>query len=123
MSRHSGSGKFNSSMRKTFTHRRSFVARNPRDCGRCETALTCWGAPVPVESGFVSRHRSAVRRRTSLFSQGEWFKALYVVVSGCLKLQEVSPDGAERIVAFRVAGEMVGLEGWSRGQHPHSAIA
>jgi CRP/FNR family transcriptional regulator len=58
-----------------------------------------------------------------LFGQGDSFEAPLVVTSGCVAVTEVLTDGAERIVSFRVPGEIVGLESWNRSSHRHGARA
>jgi len=58
-----------------------------------------------------------------LFREGTPFQAPFIVTSGCLELILTMPDGRERVVAFRVPGEMVGLESWNRDVHRYSARA
>lgn len=58
-----------------------------------------------------------------LFQQGERFGAVHIVVSGCMKLWETDETGDERIVAVRLPGELVGMEGWARGRYPYGAEA
>ena len=58
-----------------------------------------------------------------LFRQGERFSAAHIVVSGYLKLYETDEGGSGRIVALRLPGELVGMEGWARGNYPHGAEA
>lgn len=55
--------------------------------------------------------------------QGEPFRDLYVVVEGCLKLCESQPDGTDRIVGFRVPGEVIGFEALTLGWYPYRAEA
>ncbi|HEX6994940.1 MAG TPA: Crp/Fnr family transcriptional regulator [Gammaproteobacteria bacterium] len=67
--------------------------------------------------------RVALARGERLFRQGDAFDGVYIVASGCMKLRETSADGGERIVALCTPGEIVGLEGWAYGRHPHAALA
>lgn len=67
--------------------------------------------------------RVTLARGERLFRQGDAFDGVYIVASGCVKLRETSADGAERIVALCTPGEIVGLEGWASGRHPHAAFA
>lgn len=66
-------------------------------------------------------HRSVLEAGEILFRQGELFSAIHLVVSGCLKLRETNAEGRERIVALRAAGEILGVEAWALGIHPHTA--
>lgn len=94
-----------------------------RDCAVCSTSLHCWDERPSRGSGLTVDKSLLLERGATLFLQGERFDGIYIVVSGCLKLRELRPDGTERIVAFRTPGELLGLEGWVNGRHPHSAIA
>jgi CRP/FNR family transcriptional regulator len=71
--------------------------------------------------GFAVRHQAPLDRHAVLFRQGDRFEAVYLIVSGCILLRESDADGHERIVAARLPGELVGLEGWARSRHPYSA--
>lgn len=74
-------------------------------------------------AGFLVRRVRLLETDEELFQQGSPFEAPYVVTSGCMALVELLPDGRERILAFRVPGEMVGLESWNCGVHEYSARA
>lgn len=93
------------------------------DCADCPGARRCWDEPLPSRSEVIVRRQNALDKGAKLFTQGEPFASIYVMVSGCLSLRETMPDGTERIVGFRVPGEIVGLEGWTRGQYPYTAEA
>lgn len=69
--------------------------------------------------------RREVRRESGdlVFDQGEGFSAIYLVTGGCVKLCESREDGLDRVLGFRVAGEVVGLEGLVRGNHGYRAEA
>ncbi len=55
--------------------------------------------------------------------QGEPFAAPFLVTSGCLAITELLTDGSERIAAFRLPGEVVGLESWNLSAHRYGAQA
>lgn len=99
------------------------VSHGDFDCADCPHAGSCWGDPPRPGAGIVVTRRVALEPGEPLFRQGDAFDAVYVVASGCLKLRETSANGGERIVAIRTPGEVVGLEGWAQGRHPHAAIA
>lgn len=69
--------------------------------------------------------RREVRREPGelVFDQGDEFAAVYLVTSGCVKLCESREDGLDRVLGFRVAGEVLGLEGLVRGRHGYRAEA
>ncbi len=50
-------------------------------------------------------------------------RTVFVVVSGCLTLNETLADGTRRTAGFRLPGELVGLESWARGGNPYEIRA
>ena len=93
------------------------------DCADCPSVRRCWGEKLPQGFGLHVQRQPRLERGTTLFAQGERFEAACIVVAGCLTLRETMPDGTERIAGFRLPGELVGLEGWSRGVHSFTATA
>jgi len=80
----------------------------------------CWSEPVPFHLDFRVR-RQSLQRGSLLARQGDPFDAIYLLVDGCMSLREVSVDGAERIVAFRTPGELIGIEGLKSGRYAYTA--
>lgn len=74
-------------------------------------------------AGFTVRRLRPLESGEVLFREGSAFDAPYLVTSGCLSVTELLPDGVERIVAFRVRGEVLGLESWNRRTHRYAAQA
>jgi CRP/FNR family transcriptional regulator len=93
------------------------------DCADCLASRRCWSTPLSSGSGVIVKRQDSLRTGASLLTQGEPFSAVYLLVSGCLYLRETLPDGAERIVGFRVPGELVGVEGWVSGRYNYTAVA
>jgi CRP-like cAMP-binding protein len=93
------------------------------DCGDCSSSRRCWSGAATPGGGFFVRRVRLLETDAELFQQGSPFEAPYIVTSGCMALVELLPDGRERILAFRVPGEMVGLESWNRGIHEYGARA
>ncbi len=93
------------------------------DCADCLASRRCWDEPLTPGSDVIVRRQDALDKGASLLRQGEPFDAVYLLVRGCLCLRETMPEGAERIVGFRVPGELVGLEGWVRGRYTYTAEA
>jgi CRP/FNR family transcriptional regulator len=93
------------------------------DCGDCSSSRRCWNGAATPGAGFFVRRVRLLETDAELFQQGSPFEAPYIVTSGCMALVELLPDGRERVLAFRVPGEMVGLECWNRGIHEYGARA
>lgn len=93
------------------------------ECASCPTARRCWGESLPPGCGFLVQRQPPIERGVALMVQGERFDAVYLVVAGCLTLRETMPNGLERVVGFRVPGELVGLEGWTHGVYPCTVTA
>lgn len=93
------------------------------DCADCLAARRCWDAPLEECSGIYARREDLLPKGAVLLRQGEPFGAVHIVVRGCLCLRETMLDGAERIVGYRVRGELVGIEGWARGHCTYTAEA
>ena len=73
--------------------------------------------------GFLVRRVKPLQAGEVFFRQGAPFEAPFLVTSGCLAITELLADGSERITAFRVPGEMVGLESWNLRTHRYGALA
>ena len=58
-----------------------------------------------------------------LYRDGEKATAIYAVRSGCVKTVTESANGDEQIVGFHLAGELLGLDGFSEGVHTCNALA
>lgn len=110
-------------MDRSKSSRSACTERFVADCSECSTALRCWGGTVPPEAGFRIRSCVAGNKGEVLFSQGEIFAAVYLVRSGCLKLAASRIDGSDQVIGFRVAGEIIGLEGLASGRYPHRVEA
>jgi CRP/FNR family transcriptional regulator len=93
------------------------------DCGTCASSRRCWPEGAMPNAGFTVRRRRPLEPGEILFREGEDFDAPYLVTCGCLGVTELLADGEERIVAFRVRGEIVGLESWNLGVRRFGAWA
>lgn len=74
-------------------------------------------------AGFTVRRLRPLEAGEVLFREGEDFDAPYLVTSGCLSVTELLGDGTERIVAFRVRGEILGMESWNQSTRRFGARA
>jgi len=83
-------------------------------------------SPAPVEImplQLPACSRRSVRRGEALCSAGESFRMLYVVRCGTLKSFLMSHHGLVQVTGFRIAGDIVGLDGISTGAYQTDAIA
>jgi CRP/FNR family transcriptional regulator len=93
------------------------------DCGDCRASDVCWQERVSPGTGIVARRVKPLAGGERLVDQGARFEAPFVVTGGCVAVTELLDDGGERIVAFRVPGELVGVESWHGDAHRYSAQA
>jgi CRP/FNR family transcriptional regulator len=93
------------------------------DCADCLAARRCWGEALAARSDVIVRRKASLPTEARLLTQGEPFGGVYLLVMGCLCLRETLPDGTERVLGFRVPGELVGLEGWVQGRYTYTAEA
>lgn len=84
--------------------------REDVDCAACPATERCWQQRVPMAAGFMVRRVRPLEPGEVLVRAGAPFRAPFIVTSGCLGVIELLADGTERIVAFRLPGEIVGLE-------------
>jgi CRP/FNR family transcriptional regulator len=96
---------------------------NEVDCGECAARGRCWPGESIAGAGFLVRRARRVPAGEPVFEQGSPFDAPCIVTDGCIALIEILRDGDERIVAFRVPGEIVGLESLNRKTHRYGARA
>lgn len=64
-----------------------------------------------------------LRAGASLWRQGAPFTSLYIVRSGAVKVRETDAGGAQRVLQFAFAGDLIGLESLASGQHHNDATA
>lgn len=95
----------------------------PVDCADCRSSGRCWDNAALTHSDIQVQRHDLLAKGTLLLKQGEPFSGAYIVARGCLCLRETLTDGTERVVGFRVPGDIVGLEGWTPGRYPYTAEA
>lgn len=84
-------------------------------CGHCPLHA------AGVSCADVVRRR--VKKRHTLFHQGDSFGAVYAVCSGTLKSAVATADGSERVIGFPVPGDLLGLEGTAHGSYATTTTA
>jgi len=96
-------------------------------CSSCNLRELCM--PVGLEPGDLQRlddlvaTRRKVRRRETLFRNGERFTSLYAIRTGVFKTRVASEDGRDQVTGFQMAGEIIGLDGIVNNQHTCDAVA
>jgi CRP/FNR family transcriptional regulator, anaerobic regulatory protein len=85
--------------------------------------MRCWREPVGPGTGYMVRRMHPMDAGEVLIQEGAPFAGPYVVTSGCLGVTRLLDDGTESIVAFRVPGEIIGLESCEQGVHRYGAQA
>lgn len=93
------------------------------DCAGCSAGTRCWSEPVAAGTGFLVQRVRPLEAGETLVAEGAPFNGPYVVTSGCVQITQLLENGAERIVAFCVPGEIVGLESCNLRVHRFGAQA
>jgi len=65
--------------------------------------------------------RQTLNRNTWLFNEGDPFKAIYAIKSGCIKTYRLTSNGKEQVCGFYLPGEIIGLDAIETGAHTCSA--
>ena len=96
-------------------------------CSNCNLRELCM--PVGLAPGELQRiddlvaTRRKVKRRETLFRNGEPFTSLYAIRTGFFKTLVATDDGREQVTGFQMAGEIIGLDGIVNDQHTCDAVA
>ena len=104
------------------------AASSRPNCLMCPAASTCvihdLSRDTVVEwNSLVQAHVSLSSSGKALFEAGDAMSALYVVRAGCVKTVTVDDEGNERVRAFHLPGDLVGLDALHAARYPASAIA
>jgi CRP/FNR family transcriptional regulator len=83
------------------------------------------GLPISADPRFAAVMFPTRRVKVGefLYRAGDVFDALYVVRSGCFKTLCVDATGAEQLLAFPMAGDVLGLDGLDQERHSCDAVA
>lgn len=96
-------------------------------CSTCSLRELC----IPLTINQVDLHkldtlvnlRKIVKKGEYLFQQNDEFKSLYAVQNGFFKVSVVNEIGHEKVLGFNMAGELLGLDGFSNNTHQSYAVA
>lgn len=96
------------------------------DCDDCKLSPIC--SPVSVGThrydfiGKMVNRRHYFKRGEMIFQQGQQARLIYAIAAGSLKLV-VNVKGSERVIDFRIPGELVDICSLNDGIHAYSAQA
>ena len=96
-------------------------------CSNCNLRELCM--PVGLQPADLKRideivaTRRKVKRRETLFHNGERFTSLYAIRTGVFKTRITSEDGRDQVTGFQMAGEIIGLDGIVNDHHTCDAVA
>jgi len=98
-----------------------------RSCASCALHELCLPAGIYGEDlkqlDTAIRDKRALERGSTLYRDGDAFKALYVVRSGSLKTYVQNEAGDLQILAFHLPGEILGFDALASNQHVSQAEA
>jgi CRP/FNR family transcriptional regulator len=113
------------------TCRKETAAMTPQTikvaCSNCNLRELCM--PVGLNPEELARiddlvaTRRKVKRRETLFRNGERFTSLYAIRTGVFKTRVASEDGRDQVTGFQMAGEIIGLDGIVNDHHTCDAVA
>lgn len=96
-------------------------------CTSCSMNKMC--LPTGLDESDTSRldkiivRRRRVDRGENLFAMEAPFRSLYAIRFGHFKTFRINPNGAQQVVGFHMAGEVLGLDGIGTERHHSCAVA
>ena len=96
-------------------------------CSSCSLRELCM--PAGLEPDELKRidelvsTRRKVKRRETLFRNGEPFTSLYAIRTGFFKTRVAAEDGRDQVTGFQMAGELLGFDGIGSERHTCDAVA
>ena len=76
-----------------------------------------------TEPGPVGGRQIRLKRGDVLFRKGDGFKTVYALSRGSIKLAIPKESDEEQVMGFRIAGELVGVNGMGAGENLSDAVA
>ncbi|TAM86797.1 MAG: cyclic nucleotide-binding domain-containing protein [Candidimonas sp.] len=100
-------------------------AAAPGDCDICLLSHVCHSVPDAgsLPTAATLRARRIVHQGDAIYRTGDTLRNLYWLRSGSVKIRATNPFGLEQIIAFPVAGTILGLDAIEAGTHTSDAIA
>ncbi len=97
------------------------------NCAVCASRRLCWaGSHEGGEDGWYGGLEFAkrkIKRGETLFRMGTRFDNLYAIRSGFFKTTVLLEDGRDQVTAFKMQGELLGLDGIGEDQYMSDAVA
>lgn len=96
-------------------------------CGNCRLGSIC--LPLALESDDIVKLDEIVQRgrplqkNEHLYRESDDFNAVYAVRAGTVKAYKITGDGQEQVTGFYFPGEILGMDGISKGKYASSAKA
>jgi len=95
----------------------------PFDPGMVTLSVTRGGISLEELRKYVPTVQKKLTAGQYLYRAGQPFQALYLVHAGFLKTSLVAADGREQITAFRMRGDLIGVESIGTPTHACDAVA
>ena len=111
-------------LRKNNVHK---IGKIVTSCYNCNVAELC--LPHNMDTAGIEkldkivRHPAPLHTGQHVFRAGDRFRSLFVIRSGMLKTYCNTEGGDERVLAFVLPGELVGLDGICAGRHESNSLA
>lgn len=96
-------------------------------CGSCTLQELC--VPFGLDPAAMRRldelisYRAPVKKRETLYRPGETFNGLFAIRLGSFKTLLLTEDGREQIIGYRIAGEILGLDGIGSDRYTCEVVA
>lgn len=93
-------------------------------CKYCGLSSVCASLPKTQKAiTALSKKETVIAKQSTIFTQGQGFKAFYAIRSGAVKTVLNGHDNVPQITGFYLPGDIVGLDGVSTKSHTNTAIA
>ncbi|VWX55773.1 Transcriptional regulatory protein btr [Burkholderiales bacterium 8X] len=96
-------------------------------CSNCNLRELCMPADLSaaelVRLDELVTTRRRLKRRDTLFRNGDRFVSLFAIRSGVFKTRVNAEDGRDQVTGFQMAGEIIGLDGIVNSVHTCDAVA
>lgn len=94
------------------------------NCNLRDLCLPCGMKPADVD-GLDELHfsRTKIKAGQALYHEGQAFRNIYAVRMGTFKSSLTLADGREQVSGFRMAGELMGLDGIANGAYASNSTA
>jgi CRP/FNR family transcriptional regulator, anaerobic regulatory protein len=93
-------------------------------CALCSSRDVCWsGAGEASWQNELEFTKRKLKRGETLYRMGAHFDNLYAIRSGFFKTTVLLEDGRDQVTAFKMQGELLGLDGIGEDEYMSDAVA